>query len=541
MQNIIRKKDDEMTNASQQPFQHVALYARVSTDEQSKSGYSIPDQLRALGEYAEREGYTVVEEVIDDGYSGASPDRPGLERIMNLAESRQISAVIATKRDRFFRSRLHRLLFDQDLQEFGVSAVALNDTNNIIGDSVLDSFAEYERQQIGERTKAGKRQKARQGKVIATNQPSYGFRYNAARDGYEVDEDTMSVVRRIFDLVAAGSTLYSVVEILERDGVPSPRAGKYNTSGRWSEPMIRRIILSDVYKPHSHPEVTTLVTPEVASRLDDSQSYGLWHYAGIPVPVPSSGTPRHTVERARERIRNNRKASKASNRIWTLSGGILRCPQCGGVMEPHTVGRKNRRRHFYYRCRSVYNNRARACSNRKLLRAGDAEQTAWAFVSDLYRQPEVLLYEFDTIIERQEAALRAPDAQRRFWAARIVELDDKRRRAQDLAVDGLISPDELSERLSQIASEREEAQRQLEDVENSEQRVRELEAMRQAFTEFTEVVAEHLDSFQPDFQIEMYRYLDLSFKADDGVINDVSGSFARAVLGDVVGDVETSS
>ena len=104
------------------------LYARVSTDEQATSSYSIPEQLRELRSYAAREGYRVVEEAVDDGHSGADPHRPGLRRVMELAESGAVDAVLAKKRNRLFRSRLHRLLWDQDLGEFGVKLVALDDT-----------------------------------------------------------------------------------------------------------------------------------------------------------------------------------------------------------------------------------------------------------------------------------------------------------------------------------------------------------------------------------------------------------------------------
>jgi site-specific DNA recombinase len=59
----------------------VALYLRVSTDEQAKSGYSIPDQERTLREHAQREGHEVVETITDDGYPGASRESPVLRRI----------------------------------------------------------------------------------------------------------------------------------------------------------------------------------------------------------------------------------------------------------------------------------------------------------------------------------------------------------------------------------------------------------------------------------------------------------------------------
>ena len=62
----------------------VILYARVSTDEQARSGYSLSQQLEALREYAAREGYEILEEVTDPGQSGATLDRPGLDRVRNV-------------------------------------------------------------------------------------------------------------------------------------------------------------------------------------------------------------------------------------------------------------------------------------------------------------------------------------------------------------------------------------------------------------------------------------------------------------------------
>jgi hypothetical protein len=88
----------------------VACYLRVSTDEQGRSGYSIPDQRCMLTEYAERQGWQIVETIVDDGHSGGDASRPGLRRVMELATKEAIDVVLATKRDRFFRVRLYRLL-----------------------------------------------------------------------------------------------------------------------------------------------------------------------------------------------------------------------------------------------------------------------------------------------------------------------------------------------------------------------------------------------------------------------------------------------
>ena len=118
------------------------LYACVSTEEQAKTGYSIPEQLRELRAYAVRESYRVVDEVVNDGHSGADPHRPGLHRVMGLAEAGAMEVVLAKERNRLFRSRLYRLLWDQDLGELGAKLIALDDTGNRFGDAMQDEFAE---------------------------------------------------------------------------------------------------------------------------------------------------------------------------------------------------------------------------------------------------------------------------------------------------------------------------------------------------------------------------------------------------------------
>src|ERR671932_688246 len=79
------------------------LYVRVSTDEQARSGYSLAQQLEALRAYAAREGYEVLEEVTDPGQSGASLERPGMDRGRDLVAAGGVSVVLAQDRDRFSR------------------------------------------------------------------------------------------------------------------------------------------------------------------------------------------------------------------------------------------------------------------------------------------------------------------------------------------------------------------------------------------------------------------------------------------------------
>lgn len=152
----------------------------------------------------------------------------------------------------------------------------------------------------------------------------------------------------------------------EDPGVPVERGHAHQ--GRGNQTTIRNIIASELYAPHTFDEVTELVEPAVAARLAGEALYGLWtwntrkttrrevwdegagkfkiryNYSPRPreewlfVPVPDAGISRAVVEAARQSLEDNaRKPSGAAERFWELSGGILRCGECGHTLRPHTT------------------------------------------------------------------------------------------------------------------------------------------------------------------------------------------------------------
>jgi site-specific DNA recombinase len=254
------------------------LYARVSTDEQARSGYSLAQQIEALRDHAAREGYEVFEEVTDPGQSGASLERPGMDRVRDLLAAGNVSVVLAQDRDRFAREPAYHYLLRREFEEHGTKIRALNDRGDDspegdLTDGILDQLAKYERAKMAERTRRGKLQKARSGKVVGGHPVNYGFRMNAARDAYEVDEPKMAVVRRIFRLIGEeGLAITAVAKILNEEGEPGP------TGGRWNTKAIRSFVLDDVYKPHAPEEVAKLVSPQVATLLDRDRRYGIWWF-----------------------------------------------------------------------------------------------------------------------------------------------------------------------------------------------------------------------------------------------------------------------
>ena len=184
------------------------LYARVSTDEQARSGFSLAQQLEALREYATREGYEVLEEVSDPGQSGASLERPGMDRVRDLVAAGGVSVVLAQDRDRFAREPAYHYLLRREFEEHGTKIRALNDRGDEtpegdLTDGILDQLAQYERAKLAERTRRGMLRKAREGRVCSTK-PAYGFRFDATGSGLVVHESEMAVVEKMFRLAADG-------------------------------------------------------------------------------------------------------------------------------------------------------------------------------------------------------------------------------------------------------------------------------------------------------------------------------------------------
>jgi site-specific DNA recombinase len=504
----LRKGAQLMSSVSQTPKRAV-LYARVSTDEQAEKGYSISDQLRTLREHAEREGYDVVDEIVDDGYSGANLNRPGLRRVMDLAEGETIDVVLAAKRDRFFRSRFYRLMWDQDMAELGVELLALNDTGNRFGDAIQDEFAEWEREQITERTRNGKLEKARQGKVLPGRQPHMGFTYH---DGtYEVDVSRMAQVRKMFRMVGVeGQSLEAVKKTLERDDVPTQRNAK-----RWDATVIRRMIDNDVYLARPYKDVATLVEPEVAARLDPEARYGIYwrnrdrwkkskdgRYVRRPldrsewiaVPVPDSDIPMEWVEAARRRVENNVRSPDAGRRFWELKG-LVSCP-CGRLLTTHSPRKKGKNKvyfGYYYICNYTRRHGSKACEHARYHNAREIEGRVRRLILDLIRDPEVMMRHVRQDIEREEERLKRADRERAVWTKELVKTERKRDALIEMRAEGDITKDEFRQKAAELDARKSAAERELASLEDVDASLEYLEALPSNIEEYIRELPQMID------------------------------------------------
>jgi site-specific DNA recombinase len=552
-----------MTSTNGHGPKRAILYARVSTDEQARSGYSLAQQQEALREYTAREGYEVLEEVQDPGQSGVSLERPGMDRVRDLVAAGGVAVVLAQDRDRFSREPAYHYLLRREFEEKGTKLRALNDRGDEspegeLTDGILDQLAKYERAKIAERTRRGKLRRAREGKVVVSALPDYGFRFNATRDNYLVIREEMRVVERIFRMIGVeGATIHAVKRAFEEEGLKTPGGGRY-----WNEPFIKSRVLDDVYRPHSFEEIRELVLPEVAVRLDPEKHYGVWWYnrrrqrrvqvseAGqdgrryrhrtittekpraewIAVPVPASGIPREWVDAAREAVKHNRRPSSAGLRFWELSGGLFFCGGCGLTMHTRHTKAKGDARYFYYRCALRARHGRDACPQHKNYPAEEVEAAVWRVLSCLLKDPQRLRAGLEEMIELERNGLRGdPDEQADMWLLRVTEAERMRGGYQELAAKGLMTLEELGEKLAELEATKRTAERELATLTNRRESIEKLEGDKEALLEsLIAVTPEALDGLVPEERHRIYRMIKLRAAAllDGGI--EVSGNIAPA-------------
>lgn len=315
-----------------------ALYIRVSSDEQVE-GYSLDAQLRACRAYADMRGWTVVDTYADEGLSAFKDrieDRPQLDRLITDIRAGRITAVIVHKLDRFFR-RAHLLL--QTVEEFerrGVTFVSVNeqiDFSTPIGRVMLANlaaFAEYYSRNLGEETRKGHREKARQGKIVGP--VPVGYRKDD--QGILVPSDDAEVVVLIFQLYATGQYSYGdIADELNWRGHRLPSV-KYTTSFPYSKGSIREILRNPVYR--GVVRCTGQEYPGLHQPLIDEASW-----------------------RAVQQIREPRagKGGRVSVRPKDERAGLLTeivaCAHCGHPMVYQPGDGNERTRHYYHCSRRI--------------------------------------------------------------------------------------------------------------------------------------------------------------------------------------------
>lgn len=199
----------------------LALYRRVSTDKQADEGYSLDVQREKLHAYAGTFSQVrAIHDYTDDGYSGSSLDRPGMQRLIADIQAGQITHVIVVKLDRLSRSQKDTLHLIEDIMiPANVAFISIMESFNtdtafgraMVG--ILSVFAQLERENIFERTRGGMQKRVEKGYWPGGGRTPYGYDYDAAR-GILVPNEEADMVRHIYDRYLAGDSMQAIADAL---------------------------------------------------------------------------------------------------------------------------------------------------------------------------------------------------------------------------------------------------------------------------------------------------------------------------------------
>jgi site-specific DNA recombinase len=402
-----------------------AIYARVSSDRQ-KENHTIASQTAALVEYAQTHEYSVPPEWVfqDEGYSGAILVRPGLEALRDLAAEGQIAAALVYSPDRLSRKYAYQVLLSEELSRYGVELIFLKAPAGATPeDQLLVQFqgmiAEYERAQIAERCRRGKKHMAQQGGVNVLSGAPYGYRYVRKSDTsvafYEVVEAEAKVVRMVFEIYTQQRLSINAIARLLNERQIATRTGK----GRWERSTVWGMLRNPAYrgtacygKTEQRPRqrVTRPLRQRKALPSRDVGGHERPRAEWIEVPVPAL-VSEEMFALAQEQLEKNKRHSPRRTIEPTLLQGMLVCEQCGyGLYRTSTHTSKHKLN--YYRCIGSDGYRrlnGPLCTNRPI-RQDYLDQFVWSEIIRLLDDPGLIQAEID---RRRNAARNADPLHKR--------------------------------------------------------------------------------------------------------------------------------
>ena len=224
------------------------------SSERQKEQETIASQTAALLEHAASQNWTVPSEwrFPDEGYSGASLLRPALDSLRDCIAEGQLDTVLVLSPDRLSRKYAYQILLMEEFQRHGVEVVfvksppAKTPEDQLLA-QVQGMIAEYERAQIIERTRRGKRHRARQGSVNVLSGAPYGYRYVKKSDAssayYEVVETEAEVVRRVYEMFTVGHLGIGAITRSLNEQAVSTRTG----DSRWERSTVWAMLRNPAY------------------------------------------------------------------------------------------------------------------------------------------------------------------------------------------------------------------------------------------------------------------------------------------------------
>lgn len=453
-------------------MKQAAIYVRVSTQQQ-KEETTIESQKALLLQHARARGFEVHPEWIfeDNGISGAKLARPALDKLRDLASEGLFDDIFVLSPDRLSRKYAYQAILMEEFNCHGVKIHFQNSNDPVTATDHLliqmqGMFAEYERAQIAERSRRGKMYKAKNGSVSVLSMAPYGYRYIKGYDlvpsSFEIHDTEASIVRTIYDLYVKKRLSIAKIQLyLLEHQVRSPKGLL-----EWSRSTINGILKNSAYQgtayfgkmepcesistrlPGRSIRMNGRCQPKRSSRPRDRKDW-------IEIPVPSI-IDKDIFETAQELMITNKSKSLRNANPGSLLQGVISCKECGYGFITIFSGKKSGG-YGYYRC----SKRDKKCTNRGI-RIESLDKAIWDSLMSMLSSPELIQKE---VAKRLSELEKAPILkQQGLLSIKIEKLEEESHRLLDAYQSGCIELKELKARMMSIRNEKNNATRELTEI-----------------------------------------------------------------------------
>ena len=402
------------------------LYMRVSTEDQAREGFSLPEQKERLEAYCKFKGFVIKDYYTDAGISAKTGNyRPEFERLKEDIKSKKINTIIALKQDRITRSifdweELMRFLEENDAYLDCVNDdINTTNANGKMVSRILMSVSQQEIERTSERTKVGLAGAIKQGHI--PHQAPLGYKHENKK--LVIDHLTKDVVIRIFELYHKGMSYQKISTLFNKEQV----LGKTN----WRDSSIVAILENEIYKgDFVHGKRTKHPT----------------YYENVVEPIVSK-------EMWEECQVQKKKNSKSYQRTLTyLFLQKLRCPKCNRILGGKATQKKNGNIYYYYYCHDCKIN----------FKESLVEEYFNDFVNELVEYDSVVNQFFLPMIKQKF------DEPQEELKKDIIKQKDKLERIKRAYINGVFSLEEYNDERKLVESALEKLQKELDEATSCE-------------------------------------------------------------------------
>ncbi|HPQ70091.1 MAG TPA: recombinase family protein [bacterium] len=415
------------------PKVRCAIYTRKSTEEGLDQEFNSLDAQREAAESyiasQRHEGWEALPNRYDDGgFSGGTLDRPALQRLLQDIEDRQVDCVIVYKLDRLSRSLLDFTKIIEIFERQGVTFVSVTqqfNTTTSMGRltlNILLSFAQFEREIIGERIRDKVAASKRKGKYMG-GMPVLGYDVDRLAKKLVVNPTEAKLVRHIFKrFVQIGSATLLAQELNQHGKRTKEWVTKKGTTHAgvvWNKMHLYRMFNNRLY---------------IGEIIHHDQ-----HYPGEQEAI----VPRALFDQVQAILEENCRVrgNKTRTRTPALLKGVIKCGHCGGAMGP-TFTKKKGKTYRYYLCIAASKNGYNSCPV-KTIAAGEIEGAVMAQLRAVFRSPELIAETFRTAQQKETDEIGRLKQERFDLAGSLsTETDPQRKREVEkriVEIDGMVA------------------------------------------------------------------------------------------------------